>query len=323
MPVLNGMPYLRETLQGIRDSTDEPIELYVWENGSTDGSLEELRGWIPSIIPGKIFTGGRHGVGGSLRELVKKATTEFCARIDADDVPLPGRIDLQLAFLDAHPDVAVVGGQMKSMDEHSKQGIDLCIYPLAHERIMAGMLAGQNSIAHPAVMFRRNSILDIGNYHELPNVEDYDLWLRVATKYRLANLPIALTCYRIHSNSVTRIATADNRLQELVNQTLINQSEQLFGWRKDIMALFIKSQLIPLFPEASNLKIPSWKNDILTPLYTPDFIDLFEKRLHVSDFTSMCYFAYIDPRKYGFFLAAHRYIKKCIVHLYNKYSITR
>ena len=116
IPVLNGMPYLPETLASIEAQTYKNWEVLVWDNGSTDGTLEELAKWIPDRLPGKIFTGEPHGVGGSLKRLVEECQTEFCARIDADDINFPERLEKQVAFLQAHPEVAILGSQMKYID---------------------------------------------------------------------------------------------------------------------------------------------------------------------------------------------------------------
>jgi hypothetical protein len=314
MPILNGMPYLPDTLQAIADTSTQSARLLVWDNGSTDGSVKELSKWIPNRIPGEIFQGTHYGVGGSLRELVKRVDTEFCSRIDADDIPLPGRLEKQEAFLNANPDVAVVGGQMESMNEYGTRGADLCDYPITHSNILARMLAGQNPIPHPAVMFRTQAILDVGNYLDLPNVEDYELWMRVAIKHRLANLPDTLTRYRIHSRSVTRIAIIEKNLQDLVNQTLTLHSGALFGWPSGSMKSFIQSELTPLLDEAIKLSVPTWRRCDPPPLKVPEFIDLFLKRTAVNDFSSLFAIALLDPRKGSLLLALKCFIKKLIRH---------
>src|SRR5438552_5677499 len=99
MPVKNGMPYLSETLASIEAQTYRDWEILVWDNGSTDGTLDELRRWIPSRLPGRIIDNRPLSLGNSLAALVEAAGTELCARIDADDVNYPERLERQVAFL--------------------------------------------------------------------------------------------------------------------------------------------------------------------------------------------------------------------------------
>ena len=228
IPILNGMPYLSETLASIEAQTYKNWEVLVWDNGSTDGTLEELEKWIPNRLPGRVFTGEPHGVGGSLKRLVEECKTELCARIDADDINFPERLEQQIAFLDAHPEVAVLGSQMYYIDEKGDLGESLYNVPLHHNDIVYTMLRS-NCVAHPSAMFRRSAILEIGNYKELPNVEDYDLWLRVATYFKIANLDKPLVKYRRHDKSATQLAIREKRIKKLEDDCFCKNAPVLFG----------------------------------------------------------------------------------------------
>src|SRR5438270_212199 len=98
MPVKNGMPHLPATLQSIEAQTYQNWEVLVWDNGSTDGTLEELQRWIPSRLPGRIVSAEPLSLGTSLARLVEAAETELCARIDADDVNYRERLEKQEEF---------------------------------------------------------------------------------------------------------------------------------------------------------------------------------------------------------------------------------
>jgi glycosyltransferase involved in cell wall biosynthesis len=230
LPVRNGMPYLPETLASIEAQTYQNWEVLVWDDGSTDGTLEELKKWIPSRLPGKLFTGESLGVGGSLARLVEECETEFCARIDADDVCLPDRLEKQVAYLHAHPEIAVLGSWMFVMNSHGVQSKHLYKLPSRHDDIVHFMLR-ENSVAHPSVVFRRSAVLSVGNYHKISNVEDYDLWLRIAAthNYKLENLEFPLVKYRLHENSETRKAALTHRIQEATNECFYRNASLLFG----------------------------------------------------------------------------------------------
>jgi glycosyltransferase involved in cell wall biosynthesis len=318
MPVLNGMPYLEETLRGIRDCTNYPVELLVWENGSTDGTAELLAEWIPNRIPGKVFSGVKYGVGGSLRELVSRVKTEFCARIDADDIPLPGRIDAQVAFLDANPDVTVIGGQIQGINEKGQEGPIVARYPTSHEGILAMILSGHNPIGHSTVMFRTKEVIRSGNYLDLPNVEDYELWLRLAIRHHIENLPIPLTKYRVHTQSVTRIALREERLQPLVNAVLINHSHLLYGWSPENMKRFIEGRLFPILKHARSLTIPTWSADDLPPFRNPLFLELLQSRCLTRDIISLTVLALMDPRPGATLRVALRRVRRLLTTKFQK-----
>ena len=112
MPVRNGMPYLPLTLKSIAEQTYKNHRIIVWDNGSTDGTVEELRRWIPSRIPGMIVSERPMRLGPSLAAMVEMAGTPLCARIDADDINLPERLQSQVQFMQAHPEVGVLGAQV-------------------------------------------------------------------------------------------------------------------------------------------------------------------------------------------------------------------
>ena len=230
LPVRNGMPYLSETLASIEAQTYRNFEVLAWDNGSTDGTLEELQRWIPSRLPGRVISDRPLGLGASLREMTLEARTELCARIDADDVNLPQRLEKQVAFLHAHPEIAAVGSQISRLDAESVNHGQWFAYPTRHEDIVHAMLHF-NALAHPTMLFRRSAILDVGNYQGVGkvNVEDYDLWLRVAKKYRMANLDEALINYRVHDRSATVISSARNELDDALNDRFAEHATALYG----------------------------------------------------------------------------------------------
>lgn len=234
LPVKNGMPFLPETLASIEAQTHRDWEILAWDNGSTDGTIEELRRWIPARLPGRLVTDQPLGLGAALAQMVLHCETELCARIDADDVNVPERLERQIAFFRDHPFLAVLGSQMDVIDEHGRSRGLAGRLPLQHKDIVHSMLHG-NGIAHPTVLFRRDAVLEAGNYRDVGpiNVEDYDLWLRVAACHRMANLDALLLHYRVHDRSTTQIAIAQNRLIEAMDDRFCEHAPRLYGCPQD------------------------------------------------------------------------------------------
>ena len=202
LPVKNGMPYLTETLASIEAQTYRHWEVLAWDNGSTDETVAELRRWIPSRLPGRVISDRPLSLGHSLARMVEIAETEFCARIDADDINLPERLERQVAFLLEHPEVGVVGSQIEFIGEHECACPEAWMQPSSDAEIR-WKLRWENALHHPTVMFRRSVVLAAGNYADCMPYEDYDLWMRVALIAEIANIPRALVKYRFHPTSVT------------------------------------------------------------------------------------------------------------------------
>lgn len=201
LPVKNGMPYLPLTLESIAHQTYKDHSLIVWDNGSTDGTLEELRRWIPLRIPGTIITGRPLSVGRSLAALVEMAPTELCARIDADDINVPTRLERQVAHMLAHPGVVALGSQVTLIDAGGKPtgGLWNCPTSDADNRWLTRW---QSGLTHPAVLFRRSAVLRAGNYADVRS-EDCELWIRLCPFGEIYSLPETLLFYRRHSGSIS------------------------------------------------------------------------------------------------------------------------
>ncbi len=230
LAVKNGMPYLPETLASIEAQTYKSWKVLVWDNGSTDGTLEILKQWIPERLPGRVVADQPMNLGLSRAEMVKESRTEFCALIDADDVNLPERLEKQVAFLEAQPEVAVVGSQMNRLDKDGANHGLFCLYPVQPDDALNASLH-ENPIGQPSVLFRRSMILDVGNYRNVGpvNIEDYDLWLRVAARYKIANLDVPLVNYRVHDKSTTQLAFQQNTLKDAMKIRFCEHAPTLFG----------------------------------------------------------------------------------------------
>ena len=201
IPILNAMPYLTEALASLEAQTFRDFEVCLWDNGSTDGSVEEARRWIPSRLPGRVVTGRPLPLHECLAAMVEEAQTEFVARMDGDDVSLPLRFEKQIEYFLANKALGIVGGQCPLMDQGGKLLGVSHPGPLGHEDIVTLMMV-RSALTHPALMFRRDAILDAGNYRHPKPVEDLDLYLRMAQICKFQNLSETILHYRIHPLSI-------------------------------------------------------------------------------------------------------------------------
>lgn len=200
MPTLNSERFIREALNSIVEQTYENIELVVVDGGSTDLTLEILSEYGPSgiklieSVPGK-------GISHDLNLGLAHAEGSFIARMDADDIALDWRIDAQYKFLSTYSDIDLVGSGAELFWNASGE----CRSPLWPDHIR-DMYLVNNPFYHPTVMFRRR-IVDDGllRYDEMLKAdEDYELWGRLISSAKAANMDCATIKYRIHETNSQR-----------------------------------------------------------------------------------------------------------------------
>ncbi len=207
MAVHNGAPYLREAVQSILDQTYPQFEVIIIDDASTDATPEILAQLNDCRI--KVLRNPtRLGLAASLNRGIREARAPYIARMDADDLSLPERLMRQRQFLEEHPDHALVGSSYYQMDA---QGRIVGLVPVLtdNEALQAGLLE-QNWFGHGSVMVRRQALLEVGGYNErFTCAQDYDLWLRLAERHKIANLPEPLYCWRRTEGGISQARRAE------------------------------------------------------------------------------------------------------------------
>lgn len=216
---------MREAIDSILSQDEPDFEFLIVDDCSSDGCADVIRSFaqVDSRIRA-IFHERNAGLAVTLNEGLREARSPLVARIDQDDVALPNRLSTQIRFLRTNPQVAVAGSYVYHMGR-TRQLDRLIRLPLDHADI-ARQLPKSNCVYHPSVMLRREPILNLGGYRaEFHNAEDYDLWLRTARVYQLANIPVPLIRYRFSATGMTlgkkwqqalytRMAIVSNRFPE-------------------------------------------------------------------------------------------------------------
>lgn len=205
MPVYNAQPYLRQAVDSILGQTFHDFEFVIIDDGSTDCSADILRDYAGREPRIRLTSRPNTGYLRALNEGLAICQGEYVVRMDADDVALPERLERQIAFLDRHRECLMVGSALVRIDA---DGDVLCEepLPLEHDEIESRLWQGLGAIGHPAAVIRRQVLIDVGGYRqEYYGAEDHDLWLRLAERGRLANLPEPLLMCRIHPGNFTFI----------------------------------------------------------------------------------------------------------------------
>ncbi len=203
LTVWNGMPYLRSAVESILRQTAGDFIFLILNNGSEDGTREYLASLSdPRLVvvhlPENI---GRTAV---LNRALSLVTTEYTAILDADDIAEPARLEKQMAYLAANPDVALVGGDVLYIDR-SGAVVGEERYPTDHETLR-DRLPLYNQFAHAACTFRTRAARDAGGYpSQFPYAQDFALWLAMLGQgHKVASIGEFLARIRVHPGQATR-----------------------------------------------------------------------------------------------------------------------
>ena len=199
MPVHNGAPYLKQAIESILAQTFSDFEFLIIDDGSTDDSSAIVSSYTDPRIR-LTANPGNLGLTETLNSGMRLARGRYVARMDCDDISHRRRLATQVAFMDAHGEVAVCGTWIRGF------GAERFVkrYPLDDARIRAHLLF-ENAIAHPSAMLRRSVFIQLGLSYasSYANAEDYELWTRVPSCCKLANIDRILLYYRRHARQVS------------------------------------------------------------------------------------------------------------------------
>ncbi|MEL6106188.1 MAG: glycosyltransferase family A protein [Planctomycetota bacterium] len=196
----NGMPYLPDALDSIRCQSFSDWELIVVNDGSADGScrcLDEFARRDPRI---RVIHQANRGQHVAADCGIRLARGEFIARMDADDVCQPNRLEMQVRYLRERPEVGLVGGQICRLGAQ-RHGLQSNL-PTDHLAIRRRLQRNHHAMCNPTVMFRKSLYDRVGGYWSHNIAEDWDLFLRIGEISELANLPDVVLHYRFHTSSI-------------------------------------------------------------------------------------------------------------------------
>lgn len=196
MPVYNASQYICECIESILSQSFTDFELLIVDDGSTDDSVNIIRSYSDTRIR---LIENKHDYIASLNLLLQEAQGKYIARMDADDIMLPNRLQMQYEFMEGHADVDVVGGEYVINDE------SIQIFPV-NKRITIFDMLDHCCLVHPSVMMRKSSLQTHGLYYrsEYKYAEDYHLWMQMLQRGMfLCNKSGAVIKYRISQNQIS------------------------------------------------------------------------------------------------------------------------
>ncbi len=243
----NGLPFLREAVASILGQTLRDIELVVVD----DGSADETASFLESIEDPRLVVMRQPNAGTAAAANAGLALCRgrFIARMDADDISVPERLEVQVAFMADHPHVGMVGSWTQNLGLEGQLG---AVNRLAteHDAIVEALWAGRHALSHPSLLIRAEVLDEIGGYWPLRLVDDWDMMMRAIEVTQAANVAQPLLHYRVHPGSLN----GQSSLRVLAHKdfSIVRAAARRDGRREPTYEEFLADRLArPLVEEIS------------------------------------------------------------------------
>lgn len=254
IPVFNGDKYIEEALLSICRQTYDNLEIIVINDGSTDNTLNIVNKLKLKDTRIKIYNRKNHGLIETLNFGLDVANGDYIARMDADDISLPTRIEKQVNLLDLKPDLIACSAQFERFGSMSR----VSLLPLSSSYCNINLIFS-TPFCHPLVFFRKNNCRYNLDYKYS---EDYKFWCDLSSIGKFENINEILLKYRTHKDQVSIV----NARKQVEKQIEISKEmiSQIDGVLDDIYPKQIESLLkTPLFFNLDNNSKEIVKKNIL------------------------------------------------------------
>jgi glycosyltransferase involved in cell wall biosynthesis len=274
LPFKGENSYIFEAISSIFYTDTLDIKLILIYHDENYDFLEKLKLFCKKYNNVSFIKVDKSGLAYALNTGILNSSTELIARLDSDDLVIPGRFEKQIEYLNNYKNVAVVGSQVEYIDQNG-QHKGFSRYPVGIEEVRDGFLLG-SQVAHPSVMLRKSAIIKIGNYSEYYSenktsiIEDLYLWMRVLDLFEIANIDEPLTKYRQHEgqvsnsnqlviNELTLRIIGLKMLANAMNQSFVKINEDFNNIKN--MQLFIRIK--PQITHVNGVSIQRYRRSLL------------------------------------------------------------
>lgn len=210
MCVYNDEKFVGTAIESILCQSFTDFEFIIVDDGSTDGTGSVLAGYEAQDQRIRVFTQANAGTTAAANFGLSVARGDYVARLDSDDLSYPDRLKIEVDYLDANPQVALVGGGSDIID------VDGTVIGARNIRVdsPSSTLMHRCIYQQSDVMFRRNVVVGLGGYREkFRNAQDYDLWLRISEVAGIAKLNVPLGQWRLNGGGYTLSRAGEQRAE--------------------------------------------------------------------------------------------------------------
>jgi glycosyltransferase involved in cell wall biosynthesis len=230
IPAYEHALFVGEAIESVLAQSCGDIELLVTDDGSRDGTVEVIRRFTDPRLSLKVFEHNR-GASAAINAGLRRARGEFVCFLGSDDRFLPGKLDLQLDFMRANPQISAVfgmpqfigndGGPIEPLQE--RPWYDVFRRPIdeqlrSRQDWLRRFFFLGNCLCQPTAMIRRAAFGEVGMYDQrLANLPDFDLWVRVCSRYDIHVMDRQVTAMRILDDNRNMSAPRpDSRLRHAI-----------------------------------------------------------------------------------------------------------
>jgi len=268
MTVYNGVPHLKPAIDSILNQTYTNLEFIIIDDGSTDSTFETIQEIARGDRRLKFFRESRVGRARALNLALSKASGKYVAIQDADDLSAPERLQMELGFLEAHPEYGMVGGQYEVRDI-VKNEVEITELPTEHELLCRALTKGQ-CFCHPSILFRKRILDQIGGYDVNKKfLLDRDIFIRVARVSKVANLQERLVTVLHHPNRFFFFGFSSRR-REIHHNWMRMVAIWKLGFSKHNLLQPIFGLIFAFFPHRFRLSVPRPMRKIIRNIIYPD-----------------------------------------------------
>ena len=226
VPAFNHERFVGRCLDSVLEDPWPAKELVVIDDGSTDGTAACIAAWVAHHerdIPVRFVRRPNKGVAATLNELAALARGEFLRLGASDDYLLPGGLEAQVRYLQAHPHKQAVVGDSIVVDQHGRRLYDsgMCDLHRADKRLYrtdAGIrraVIGQWAVGGAVAMLRRGALERLGGWTEGLRIDDWDFFLRLAASDALGFVDVRVCAYRVHEANLSKTRHVATRVSHL------------------------------------------------------------------------------------------------------------
>lgn len=202
MSVYNGDRWLDQSIPSVLNQTFRDFEFLIVNDGSTDRTLEIIYGYALCDPRIRLLDKQNSGLTDSLNYGITQAKGQWIARIDADDICEPERLERQYDLSQSDTSLVLIGTGLQKIDEYGNFG-KIFKYPCKHKQLLR-RLVFVGPFAHSSAFYKTNEVRKLGGYRpKLHRAQDLDLWLRLSEVGRLACIDLSLVRIRSHDMQIT------------------------------------------------------------------------------------------------------------------------
>jgi len=234
--------YLRLSVDSMLTQTYHPLHVLIGLDGPIEGELEQtVNGYAENDMVTIMPFAENRGLAATLNDMILWAQMQgysYYARMDADDISLPNRIDKQMAFLLAHPEIDVVGGATNEIDENGNNRNKINHYPLTPDECYH-YFSKRDPLAHPAVLIKQSYFDKAGCLYrpDFRKNQDTMLWFDGLKKgVKIANLDEVVLNFRLNNDFFATRRNGYAFAKGLLEQRKMINRELHYGWKANLYA---------------------------------------------------------------------------------------